>query len=206
MIARLCGKLIEKNVEHVIIDVNGVGYMVLVSAFTHCQLPELEQPVTLLIHTYVREDALVLFGFLAKYERDFFVLLMSVNKVGAKMAKNILSGIQPEELSSAIERSDFNMLVKIPGVGTKLAQRLVLELKDKVGKIELPFCGKLPDKSAVEEHSLLLSDIRSALENLGYPSKKITVAIQKIKNTEDLDSLSLTKGIKTALKALTKTD
>jgi len=206
MIARLCGKLIEKNADHVIIDVKGVGYMVLVSAFTHSQLPELEQPVTLLIHTYVREDALVLFGFLAKYEQDLFVLLMSVNKVGAKMAKNILSGIQPEELSSAIGRSDFNQLVKIPGVGTKLAQRLVLELKDKICKIELPPGEKLPDKSGKEEHSLLLSDIRSALENLGYPSKKITEAVQKIKNCEDLDKISITEGIKIALKALAKTE
>jgi len=198
MIAQLSGKLLEKSLDYTVIDVHGVGYEVSVTFFTYNLLPEAGENVTLFTYTYVREDTLSLFGFFTKEEREFFVILMGVTKVGAKKARNILSGIQPVELCKAVETEDLEVLKKIPGVGAKLAQRLILELKDKLSSLS----HNELDTGCKTINNTLLSDIHSALANLGYATKRIDNVLEKIKKSEDMDSLSLEKALKIALKAL----
>ncbi len=162
MIAHLRGKLIEKHPGQAVVEAAGVGYDVVVSVPTFAALPAAGAEVALHIHTHVREDALALYGFLRKEEKQLFEKLISVSGVGPKLAMTILSGLPSAgEIVSAIRGNDLARMTKIPGVGKKTAERLVLELKDKLDAF-----GVAPAKMAAA--SPLEEDVLSALVNLGY--------------------------------------
>ncbi|MHC1725825.1 MAG: Holliday junction branch migration protein RuvA [Syntrophobacteraceae bacterium] len=198
MIGFLEGKLRAKSPECVIVDVHGVGYYVHVPLSTFYSMPELGQSVSLNIHTHVREDAIQLFGFRTVAEKEMFLLLTAVNGVGSKLAINILSGISPEELRQVVVLQDFPRLKNIPGVGKKIAERVMLELRDKVkGKekekpeARLPFPG---DGSA-------FPDALSALINLGYRPAEAEKALKRAQDSLG-ENPSLEELLKGALKGL----
>ncbi len=174
MIAHLKGVVLERNLTDVVIDVNGVGYRVMVSLLGLSRLPETGQPVSLRIRTVVREDAFDLYGFATRAEEELFLLLTSVSHVGPKMAVAVLSGLEVEELTQAIAKGDVARLTKIHGVGKKTAERLVLELKDKMKLISLP--GDQKTKAAPK--GAVSSDLVSALVNLGYKEAQAEQAAQ----------------------------
>lgn len=176
MIGALKGLVLEKNLTEVILDVNGVGYRVALSLLSLARLPELGQPIALRIRTVVREDALDLYGFLSKAEEELFLLLTSVSHVGPKLAINVLSGLEVEELTGAIAKGDVARLTKIHGVGKKTAERLVLELKEKVKLLVLD--GVPASKSKVLKPASATSDLISALVNLGYKEAQAEQAAQ----------------------------
>lgn len=157
MIAHLRGKLAQKEAARVIVDVNGVGYEVFIPLTTFTALPETGSEVSIDVHTHVREDIIALYGFSTRRERSIFEKLMTISGIGPKLAVTILSGGSVEELTGAIKRGDLARLTAIPGVGKKTAERIILELKDKLQD----FVEAQP-KSGVE------ADVLSALENLGY--------------------------------------
>jgi holliday junction DNA helicase RuvA len=130
MIGRLRGILVEKQAPHLLIDVNGVGYEVQASMTTFYQLPEINQPINLFTHFVVREDAQLLFGFFTQDERVLFRALLKVNGVGPKLALTILSGVSPDEFVRCVNNGDSNSLVRLPGVGKKTADRLIIEMRD----------------------------------------------------------------------------
>jgi Holliday junction DNA helicase RuvA len=137
MIGHLRGHLADKRPNQVVVDVNGVGYQVLIPLSTFYALGELRETVTLLIHTHVREDALALYGFLTAREKHLFELLISASGVGPSLALKILSGMSADDLIPAIRGADFPKLTRIPGVGRKTAERIVLELRDKLAAVEI---------------------------------------------------------------------
>lgn len=200
MIARLSGKLIHKSPEYSIIDVGGVGYQVYTPFSTFYELPEIDIQVTLHTYTNVREDALQLFGFLSTDEKEIFQILISVSGIGPKLAVNILSGITPEELKSAISNGNLARLTAIPGIGKKTAERMVLELKDKVLKLHKAEAAA-PSKPLISTDELL-EDAVSALVNLGYKRPQAEAALDKVKKEKpDMDIEGLIKG---ALKILAR--
>lgn len=166
MIAFLKGSVLEKNLNDAVLDVNGVGYRVNLSLISLSKLPEAGQPTSLRIRTVVREDAFDLYGFTSRAEEELFLLLTSVSHVGPKMACNVLSGLEVEELTQAIARGDVARLTKIHGVGRKTAERLVLELKDKVKLVGSD--GKPAQKGSPSANTPVMTDLISALVNLGY--------------------------------------
>ncbi|WP_426753523.1 Holliday junction branch migration protein RuvA [Myxococcus sp. Y35] len=165
MISRLRGTVLEKDLEDATIDVGGVGYRVNFSSLTLGKLPEEGQPVDVRVRTVVREDAFELFGFLSKGEEEVFQLLNSVSRVGPRLALMVLSGMEVPELVAALARGEVARLAKIHGVGKKTAERLVLELKDKVKTIHLEAVSR---GTAPAAPSGARSDLVSALLNLGY--------------------------------------
>ncbi len=167
MIAALKGIVAEKNFSDAVIDVNGVGYRVNLSLLTLASLPEVGQPVHLRIRTVVREDAFDLFGFLTRTEEDLFLLLTSVSHVGPKVGMNIMSGLETDELIGAISKGDVARLTKIHGVGRKTAERVVLELKEKVKTLSLEAKPGSPPR-VVAAGDRVAADLVSALVNLGY--------------------------------------
>ena len=173
MIGSLRGKLIEKRPNQVLVDVSGVGYQVYIPLSTFASLAALHAEMTLLIHTHVREDQLTLYGFVTAREKQCFELLISASGVGPSLALKILSGMSIEELVPAIRKSDFAQLVKIPGVGRKTAERIVVELRDKLVVIDVPEAGKPSTRSQLED------DVASALMNLGYDTKSVERAVEK---------------------------
>jgi Holliday junction DNA helicase RuvA len=176
VIAALKGVVAEKNLSDAVIDVNGVGYRVNLSLLTLSSLPDSGQAVSLRIRTVVREDALDLFGFLTRTEEELFLLLTSVSHVGPKVAMNVLSGLEVEELVAAIAKGDVARLTKIHGVGRKTAERLVLELRDKVKEISLE--AKPGGKKPVLNTGGVTADLVSALINLGYKEPQAEAAAQ----------------------------
>ena len=164
MIAYLHGRIFEKQPNRIVVDVAGVGYDVSVPLSTFYGLGEAGSDIALRIHTHVREDALLLYGFATRLEQDLFERLISISGIGPKVALAVLSGIEPPELIRAIERGDLARLTAIPGVGKKTSERIVLELKDRLPKMHAP--------TAVEDlagaPSILRDDVLSALMNLGY--------------------------------------
>lgn len=170
MIARLSGVLEDKAPDELIVNVGGVGYLVYVSLQTFYRLPGLGEQVSLHIHTNMREDALQLFGFLEEHEKASFLLLKGVSGIGPRLALNILSGIPVEDLEDALRASDVTRLVAIPGVGKKTAERLVVELREKV--------GALTDGAGVPgADSPVSADAVSALINLGYRQAQAEKAV-----------------------------
>ena len=161
MIARLRGKLAEKLPNSVLIDVQGVGYAAAVPVSTFSALPDVGAEATLFIHTHVREDALALYGFATRREKGLFEKLITVGGVGPRLALAVLSGLPTEELLGAIRAGDANRLVRIPGVGRKTGERIILELREKLGPVE----GAEPGASAPPRG--LQADVISALVNLG---------------------------------------
>jgi Holliday junction DNA helicase RuvA len=160
MIGRLTGRLATKAPDQILLDVAGVGYLVHIPLSTFYELPEVEKPASLWIHTHVREDALSLFGFLTERERSLFLLLLGVAGIGPKVALTVLSGIPPSELVAALRKQDVRRLVAVPGVGKKTAERMVLELSEKVAA----FAEEAPPETA----AVAAEDVISALVNLGY--------------------------------------
>jgi Holliday junction DNA helicase RuvA len=174
MIARLAGILEEKTPDQLIVDVNGVGYQVFVSLQTFYRLPSLHQRVSLYVYTHLREDALQLYGFLEEKEKATFLLLKGVSGIGPRLALNILSGIPVDELEGALRASDVTRLVAVPGVGKKTAERLVVELREKVGALENGYPG-IPG-----EQTPLSAEAVSALVNLGYRRAEAEKAVREV--------------------------
>lgn len=200
MIAQLSGKLIHKSPEYSIIDVGGVGYRVFTPFSTFYELPDIENQVTLHTYTNVREDALQLFGFLTTDEKEMFQLLIGVSGIGPKLAVNILSGITPEELRSALLNGNLLRLTAIPGIGKKTAERMVLELKDKALKLHKEKPGVQAKPVAIGDE--VLEDAVSALLNLGYKRPQAEGALEKVKkDNPDSDIEVMIKG---ALKILAR--
>ncbi|TSC23364.1 Holliday junction branch migration protein RuvA [Corallococcus sp. Z5C101001] len=167
MIARLRGNVLEKGAEDAVIDVHGVGYRVNLSTIALGKLPADGQPVDIRIRTVVREDAFELFGFLSPQEEDLFQLLNSVSRIGPRMALGVLSGMEVGELIAALSRGEVARLAKIHGVGKKTAERLVLELKDKVKNLHAEAVAR-GTAAPAPASSGTKSDLVSALLNLGY--------------------------------------
>ncbi|MDD2338120.1 MAG: Holliday junction branch migration protein RuvA [Geobacteraceae bacterium] len=199
MIALLTGKIAHKSPEYIILDVNGVGYRVQIPFSTYYELPEGGAEISLNIYTHVKEDAISLYGFRTADEKIFFQLLISVSGIGPKLGKDILSNIQVNELASAILRGDLARLSAVPGIGKKTAERLVLELKDKVAKLE--FAGTTAGGEYLVPTSGIEEDVASALINLGYKEAVVKKALAELRvSPED----SMEQVLKQALKALMK--
>ena len=165
MIALLRGSLVDKSASRLVVDVNGVGYEVLVPLSTFYGLGDAGAAVTLRIHTHVREDVIALYGFGTRLEQDLFERLIAISGVGPKLALAVLSGIEPAELIRAIERGDVARLTGIPGVGKKTSERIVLELKDRLPRMQPATAAT---GVALIDAPALRDDVLSALMNLGY--------------------------------------
>jgi holliday junction DNA helicase RuvA len=176
MIGQLRGRLTDKRPNQVLVDVGGVGYIVQVPLSTYAELGELHTEVTLLIHTHVREDAFSLYGFLSSREKHFFEMLLSASGVGPSLALKILSGMSVEELVPAIRGSDLARLTRIPGVGRKTAERMVVELKDRLEAVTVEVERPSPSSPAGVE-----ADVVSALVNLGYDARTAESAVGEAK-------------------------
>ncbi len=199
MIALLTGRVAYKSPAYIIMDVNGVGYRVQIPYSTYYDLPDEGGTVTLNIYTHVKEDAITLFGFRTPAEKDFFQILISVSGIGPKMGKDILSNIQVEELGHAIMRGDLARLSGIPGIGRKTAERLVLELKEKVMKLDAALSVK--EGGVPLQAPGLKDDVASALVNLGYKEALVNKVLTEMKISPDA---SMEAVLKQALKLLLK--
>jgi Holliday junction DNA helicase RuvA len=188
MIGRLAGKLVSKNPPQVLLDVQGVGYEVEVPMSTFYSLPATGDAVTLLTHLVVREDAHVLYGFATPEERAAFRQLIRISGVGARTALSVLSGLSVAELASAVAMQDAARLTKVPGIGKKTAERLLLELK-----------GKLENAVPSDGKGASGGDVVNALVGLGYSEKEALAAVKGLP-----PGLAVAEGIRAALKALAK--
>jgi Holliday junction DNA helicase RuvA len=188
MIGSLRGKLIEKRPNQVILDVGGVGYQVQIPLSTFASLGGLHAEALLLTHTHVREDQLTLYGFLTAREKHCFELLISASGVGPSLALKILSGMSLEDLIPAIRTGDLAQLVRIPGVGRKTAERMVVELRDKLAAVDVAESGKPITKSQLE------ADVASALVNLGYEARAVERAIEKSRGDGKTDFETLLRA------------
>jgi len=191
MIGRLSGILLEKNPPQLLIDCGGVGYEVAVPMSTFYNLPSLGDKVSLLTHLIVREDAHVLYGFSSAEERNGFKELIKISGVGARTALAILSGMSLTDLAQAVTLQEAGRLTKVPGIGKKTAERLLLELKGKLGA-DLGAAGGIV-------HHDTTSDILNALLALGYSDKEASLALKQVPA-----DTTVSEGIKLALKALSK--
>ncbi len=180
MIAKISGSLVHKEPGEVIVDVGGVGYQLFISLGVFYRLPEMGAPVSLFVHTHVREDALHLFGFLEYEEKQTFLLMNGVSGIGPKLAIGILSGIPSRELVRALREGDQVRLVSIPGVGKRLAERMIVELKDKM--------MALPEENQMgrqDGSSQLMWDAVSALVNLGYRRGESEKIVREVVNGDE---------------------
>ncbi|KPL03362.1 MAG: hypothetical protein AMJ73_07370 [candidate division Zixibacteria bacterium SM1_73] len=196
MIAYLQGKLIEKNPTLLILEVNGVGYSVNIPVSSYASVGEVGQTVKVLTYQYVREDELKLYGFSSHQERDLFELLISVNGVGPRVALGILSSISVEDFQRSVLAEDLDVLTHISGVGKKTAQRLIVELKEKLGKVDLGIEKAVEVKEGI---GIPAEEAVLALVSLGYNKLDARKAVQKA-NSESEESLPIEELIKRALK------
>ncbi len=173
----LNGKISEKTPVAVILDVNGIGYEVRVSLSTFSSLPNLGEAVKLFTHFVVREDAQLLYGFATEEEREAFRLLISISGIGPKLAITLLSGVTLPELKHAIQEKNVPVLTAISGIGQKTAERVIIELKDKIGKAEISAGKELIHDASVSDQ--MVEDSVSALVSLGYTKQKAKDAVQK---------------------------
>jgi Holliday junction DNA helicase RuvA len=192
MIGRLAGTLVEKNPPQILLDVRGVAYEVDVPMSTFYNLPNLGDGVTLYTHLVVREDAHLLFGFGSENERRAFRQLIKISGVGARTALSVLSGLSVTELAQAVTMQDAGRLVKIPGIGKKTAERLLLELKDKLG-------ADLTSAVGVNRAAPVTSDVLHALLSLGYSDKEAVHVVKQLP-----EGVAVADGIKQALRLLAK--
>jgi len=192
MIGRLHGTLVEKNPPQILLDVQGVAYEVDVPMSTFYNLPNLGDQVTLYTHLVVREDAHLLFGFGSDNERRAFRQLIKISGVGARTALSVLSGMSVTELAQTVTMQEPGRLTKIPGIGKKTAERLLLELKDKLG-------ADLTTSVGVNRAAPVTSDVLHALLSLGYSDKEALHAVKQLP-----EGVAVTDGIKQALKLLAK--
>src|SRR5713226_9457029 len=195
MIGQLRGRLAEKRPNQVLVDVGGVGYLVYVPLSTYAALGELHTEATLLIHTHVRDDVLALYGFLSSREKHLFELLLSASGVGPALALKILSGMSVEELVPAIRTGDLGRLTRIPGVGRKTAERMVVELKDKLEAVAIE-----SERPAASSPAGVEADVVSALVNLGYDGRTAESAVGEAKR--EAGSSNFEKLLRAALQAL----
>lgn len=179
MIGHLRGTVLEKNPGKLIVEAAGIGYEVQIPISTYTTLPNAGAAVALRIHTHVREDALVLFGFATTQEQTVFEKLISVSGIGPKLALTVLSGLPTADLIGAIKTNDLERLVRIPGVGKKTAERIVLELKDKLAMLDISGKTALPEQSA-QSFTPLEQDVLSALQNLGCSRAAAEQAVRKV--------------------------
>ena len=175
MIAHLAGTLLEKHVQRLVVDVGGVGYDVQVPLSTFYAVGEPGARVTLRVHTHVREDALQLFGFVTALELTLFQRLIAVSGIGPKVALAVLSGIEPADLIRAVRGSDIARLTRIPGVGKKTSERIVVELRDRLPKMEEP-----PASDAAPEAGDVRDNLLSALVNLGYQRASVEKTVDSV--------------------------
>ena len=192
MIGKLTGTLLEKNPPQILLDCHGVGYEVDVPMSTFYNLPGTGEKVALLTHFVVREDAQILYGFATAPEREAFRQLIKISGVGPRTALSVLSGMSVGDLAQAITAQDSGRIIKVPGIGKKTAERLLLELKGKLGA-DLNLTGGGPAQSDVQ------SDIQQALMALGYSDKDAAAALKPLPA-----DVGVSEGIKLALKALAK--
>ena len=197
MIAQICGRLAHKSPEEIIVDCNGVGYGVRVPLSTFYELPDVGAEVVLRIHTHVREDALHLYGFLTGKEKELFGLLIGVSGVGPRLAINVLSGIATHELERALQEGDLLSLTRIPGVGRKTAERMLVELKDKVSATGAGAAAGIPMRDG------MVKDALSALVNLGYQRGIAEEAVRDCVRRHG-EELSLEELLKESLRLLAK--
>jgi Holliday junction DNA helicase RuvA len=196
MIGQLRGTLAGKRPNQVLVDVGGVGYLVHVPLSTYAALGELHTEATLLIHTHVRDDVLALYGFLSSREKHLFELLLSASGVGPALALKILSGMSVEELVPAIRTGDLGRLTRIPGVGRKTAERMVVELKDKLEAVGVEHEKPAASPAGVE------ADVVSALVNLGYDGRTAESAVAGAKREAGTGNFE--KLLRASLQTLTQ--
>ena len=192
MIGRLTGTLVEKNPPQLLLDVQGVAYEVDVPMSTFYNLPATGERVALFTHLIVREDAHLLFGFGTEQERRAFRQLLKINGVGARTALSVLSGLSVAELAQAVTRQETGRLTKIPGIGRKTAERLLLELRDKLG-------ADVTSAVGVHRAPPAMSDVLNALLSLGYSDKEAVAAVKQL-----AEDVAVGDGIRQALKLLAK--
>ncbi|MGA8032331.1 MAG: Holliday junction branch migration protein RuvA [Casimicrobiaceae bacterium] len=192
MIGRLSGILLEKNPPQLLLDVQGVAYEVDVPMSTYYNLPGNGERITLFTHMVVREDAHLLYGFGTENERRAFRQLIKVNGIGAKIALSLLSGLSVPELAQAVTLQETGRLTRVPGIGKKTAERLLLELKDKLG-------ADLTQAAGIERAAPNTSDIMNALLSLGYSEREAVTAVRQLP-----EGVAVADGIKQALKLLAK--
>lgn len=200
MIAYLRGRVLEKQPNLIIIDVQGIGYEVHVPLSTYYDVGDAGVDIALRIHTHVREEALQLYGFLTSLEQQLFERLIAVSGIGPKLAIATLSGIEPRELVAAIQRADVGRLTRIPGIGRKTAERIVLELKDRLGVLTLSAgANELPEAAPGDK---LRDDVLSALLNLGYQRPLAERAVDAALAPADVATFE--QALKSALRELVR--
>ena len=193
MIAHLRGKLIARHPNQAIVETMGVGYDVTITVPTFSELPSAGSEVALHIHTHVREDQIALYGFLRPEEKQLFEKLITVSGIGPKLAITILSGMPADDMTGAIRGNDIARLTKIPGIGKKTAERMVLELRDKLPPVDSDRVNMIPSLSAIEE------DVLSALQNLGYQRAAAEKAVTSVEKDGSFE-----KMFRAALAAMAK--
>ena len=197
MIGRLAGKVVSKQAPGLILDVNGVGYEVDAPMSTFYVLPEPGEPAVLLIHTNVREDAIHLYGFATEAERSLFRTLIKISGIGPRLALTILSGIEVAAFIRCVQSADESALVRLPGVGKKTAQRLLVEMKDKLDAIPVAFAAAAPALSAA---GTPVEEAVTALIALGYKpvdaSRMVTAVERSGASTEELIRMALKAAMK----------
>jgi len=195
MIASISGKLIRKSPTWIVVESGGIGFHISIPVSSYDAFGETGRDIRVLTHLHVREDALQLFGFASEAERRLFLLLISVSGIGPKLAQGILSGIAVGDFEQAVRGNDLEALTKVPGIGKKTAERLVLELKEKIGEAITPAGQPAPsDRSPMEDEAVL------ALVSLGYRRVQAQEAVRKALKEEG--SLSLEETLRRALKIL----
>ncbi|MCH2173253.1 Holliday junction branch migration protein RuvA [Myxococcota bacterium] len=206
MIARLEGLLVELAPTRVVIDVGGVGYEVAIPLSTFTELPDVGKTVALHVHTHVRESSIALYGFMTRAERAAFELLLNANRVGPKLAQTIVSGIAPAELLAAIRDSRASLLRAVPGIGAKMAERMIVDLGDRVDELAavLVESGDVVDPSgAGASESEVYEHAQSALLNLGYPKahaqQVLDAALQEVGEDASLEAV-----VRAALKGMAR--
>lgn len=201
MIARLSGNLLEKSVESLTVDVGGVGYEVYAPLTTFYALPDEGTAICLLIYTYVKEDAIRLYGFLTPAEKELFIKLIGVSGVGPRLGLNILSGMDTKDLARAIKSGDIVRMNAIPGVGKKTAERLILELRDKIDYEISEKEREVPVASGDKE---IEDDVISALVNLGYKKAEVEKVLGRLKQEHGERQWTVEVLIKESLKVMSK--
>ena len=199
MIGYIRGILKSAQPTKALIDVQGVGYELSIPISTFEKLPDFENEITLLTHLHVREDDMSLFGFFSQEEKDFYLMLIGVSKIGPKGALGILSGIPINELKHAILSADVNRISKVPGIGKKTAERLIVELKEK---IPAPTGIDITSSKIDDKQKIMITDTIMALISLGYAKAKAQDAVKKISKTHDLEKINIERLVKLSLQII----
>ncbi|MCC6745372.1 MAG: Holliday junction branch migration protein RuvA [Acidobacteria bacterium] len=184
MIAHLSGTILGKQPNSVVIDVHGVGYEVTIPVSTFYELGDVGAQASLRVHTHVREDAIQLFGFRTAREKELFLRLTSVSGIGPKLGITFLSGTSPDDLIAAIRANDLARLISIPGVGRKTAERVVIELRDKIGQLAQPGTDEETTAVAAVDVDATRDDVVAALVSLGYPKATADKVVGRVLETE----------------------